>query len=200
MLEVEEGDRPASKSPADDPRGLSNNGFQSLVRRWRADRRLRTLLPYAGRARRRRGDTAEHRLVEGELDKLLSGNPFGSLVTSAREASRRTGAAIAANTALLVARERRALLRADPTWLAKHYGMRLLVDVCSMDAMVATGNGQVAPASLAMLVEGASGIILGHAVGLADDAIEMRRRSTFAAGLDAVVAGRLDVAGRHAWR
>lgn len=191
LLEVEAGERPASRAPSDDPRGITNSGFQSLVRRWRQDRHPRILLPYAGRAKRQRGASDAHGALERELDRLLAEPGPWTLVTLTREALARTGVGLALNTARIVARERRAALRADPSWLAEHYGRQLLSDVSALGIECEAGGG-VHPAIIAVTVEVSSGLVLGHAVGPAPGALALQR-SALAEGLATLISRRLDV-------
>lgn len=193
LLEVEAGTRPASRAP-DDNRGLTNSGFQSLVRRWRADRSTRTLMPYAGRTPRRRGDTAGHRAVVGAVDDLLRAGPEMGLVPLSREAARKSGTDLAPNSVKLIARERRAALRMDGAWIAARYGDALLSDVCSLAAEVTTEDGATSGAVIALVVEGASGIILGHSVGRADMGLDLQR-SAMANALVRTITERLDTVG-----
>jgi hypothetical protein len=191
LLEVEAGERPASRAPSDDPRGITNSGFQSLVRRWRQDRHPRTLLPYAARAKRPRGTTEAHVALERELDRLLAEPVPWTLVALTREALARTGVSLALNTARIVARERRSALRADPAWLADHYGGQILSDVCAL-GFECEGEVDAHPAVIAATVEVSSGLVLGHAVGPAPQALALQR-SALAQALAKLVGRRLDV-------
>ena len=194
LLSVEAGTRPASRAPADDARGLTDSGFQSLVRRWRADRSVSTLMPYAGRALRRRGDTADHRAVVAVVDELLKADPEMGLVPLSRQAARRSGSELAPNSVKLIARERRAMLRSDGGWIASRYGNAILSDVCALPAEVEVSPGATAGALIALVVETASGIILGHAVGGSDSALELQR-SAMADALAGTITQRLDIVG-----
>ncbi|MET3761882.1 hypothetical protein [Sphingomonas sp. UYEF23] len=191
LLEVEAGQRPASRAPLNDPRGITNAGFQSLVRRWRQERHPRTLLPYASRAKRQRGESDAHQALERALDGLLAEPRPWTLVTLTREALARTGVTLALNTARIVARERRARLRADPVWLAEHYGRQLLSDVCALGIECEAGGGEH-PAVIAATVEVSSGLVLGYAVGPTIRALALQR-SALAQGLATLVSRRLDV-------
>ncbi|WP_301091469.1 hypothetical protein [Sphingomonas sp.] len=191
LLEVEAGTRPASRPPEHDPRGLSASGFQSLVRRWRTDRGVQTLLPYAGRRARARDDTPEHRIVVEMLDELLRADPRASLVTISKMALDRSGVRLALNTVRSLARERRSAMLSDPAWLATNYGRHVLADVCALGSTVRVGKDDAA-AAIALVVETASGIVLGHVVGPIDDAPALQR-SAMAAGLALIVGEGIDV-------
>ncbi len=191
LLEVEAGTRPASRPPEQDPRGLSASGFQSLVRRWRTDRGVQTLLPYAGRRSRARDDTPEHRIVVEMLDELLRADPRASLVTISKMALDQSGVRLALNTVRSLARERRSAMLSDPAWLATNYGRHILADVCALGSTVRVGKDDAA-AAIALVVETASGIVLGHAVGPIDDAPALQR-SAMAAGLASIVGEGIDI-------
>ncbi len=193
LLEVDAGTRPASRPPEHDPRGLTASGFQSLVRRWRSDRSVQTLLPYAGRTPRRRDDTPSHETVSHVIDEMLAADPRASLVTISKNALQRSGVQLAVNTVRSLARERRMAMRSDPAWLAENYGHHMLADVCALGSTVATDHGDVV-AVIALLVESASGIVLGHAVGPVDASFALQR-SAIADGLVAIVGDGIDVIG-----
>ncbi len=191
LIEVEEGARRATRAPDDDPKGLTSSGFQSLVRRWRAHRRVETLLPYAGRAPRQRSDTQDHHAVSALIDEMLRKEPDASIDALARAAHRQSGVALAFNTVRAIARERRDAFRQDPSSLRRSYGRHLLADVCPLGAQIAVGSA-FDRAVIALLIEAASGLVLGHAVGAAEASFELQRRS-MSAGLASLNLDSLDV-------
>lgn len=193
LLEVDAGERPATRPPAGDPRGLTASGFQSLVRRWRADRSVQTLVPYAGRTPRIRDDTPDHRLVAREIDELLRSDPDASLVAVAKAALRRSGASLAINTIRSLTRERREILRSEPEWLARNYGKNILLDVSALGLSISADDGDTIGA-IALLVECSSGIVLGHAIGHLDEAPALQR-SAIADGLTKIISEGIDVDG-----
>jgi hypothetical protein len=190
LLEVEQGKRPASRAPEDDPRSIGSNGFQSLVRRWRKQRQVSTLLPYATRQPRKPKVTSETDEFETILETLLRKDPGMSLVTVSMQAIKASGSNIAINSARLRARAVRASIRSNEAWLKANYGKEILSDVCILGADL-EGKSGVDTAVIALLVDAASGYIHGHAIGPIKESLDLQK-AALADGLANVASRRLD--------
>lgn len=190
LLEVEQGIRPAYRAPSGDPRDISSSGFQSLVRRWRMDRTVRTLLPYATREPRRPKSTSDHDAFEAALERLLREDPSVPLVTVSKAAMASTGTKMAVNSARLRARSKRSAIRADEKWLNENYGRELLSDVCILGAEI-DDDTTTSTSVIALVIDVASGYILGHAIGAITQSLELQR-SSLADSLANISMQRLD--------
>lgn len=190
LLEVEQGERPASRAPEGDPRSISNSGFQSLVRRWRKQRTVSALLPYETRQPRKPKALPKSDEFEAFVETLLRKDPGTPLVTVSKRAMKATGAKMAINSARHRARAVRSAIRADKAWLKENYGKELLSDVCILGADL-EGKSASDKAVIAVLVDVASGYIHGHAIGPITESLDLQR-AALADGLANVASRRLD--------
>lgn len=190
LLEVEQGKRPASRAPEGDPRSISSSGFQSLVRRWRKERQVATLLPYATRQPRKPKTSSKEKEFESALEGLLRKDPAMPLVTVSKQAMTMSGTVMAINSARLRARALRSTIRVDQRWLKENFGKELLSDVSVLGADV-DGAGHVDKAVIALLVDVASGYILGHAIGVIAESLNLQRAALID-GLANVASHRMD--------
>ena len=164
--------------------GLKRSAFYDLRNGWR-DRALSGVIPYDKRAGRRIKTKPKDPLRKKARDLLLAREGGGRNVDVAkrllRDAEKRTGdlsenARLAALQRMerLVQDERRALA-GDLDYLRASYGQRVIVDLSAVNIILEEPRRAFAVA--AMVLEDASGLVLGSALGTLDDALATQRHA-----------------------
>jgi hypothetical protein len=179
--------------------GLSRTAFFGLRRRWSAQRTLRSLAPYQPRRPvepspttvqsplpperpQRHGKERAAALEAIRADPLATNGVIADIIAS------RLASDLDRRTLVGIVRQERRLLHFKPTNLLGVYGRSLLADVSALDLLI-EHEGQQAMAVLAVIIERASTLILGHAVGVRERGIELQ-----------VLAAERSVTSLAAWR
>ena len=140
--------------------GLTTDGLFAIRRKWDFLRSLASIAPYLGRAERQptqRDDDDPIVIAARALIAEMAGSPDSVLASRLRE---RFGTSVP-NMIRLVRRLRRDDAT-DPERIGKTFGRSLLIDLCAIDRV--TLGSPPAPIVCAVVVERASGVILGTAV------------------------------------
>lgn len=174
--------------------GLTTDGLFALRRKWEASRSLASIAPYLGRAERQptqRDDDDPIVIAARTLIAVEPGAPDSVLASKLRQ---EFGTGLP-NMIRLVRRLRRDDAT-DPDRIGRTFGRSLLVDLSAIDRV--TLGQPPAPIVCAVVIERASGLILGFAVEKSDgdtvaaQAMAARDATVF------VSERRLDVAGDFA--
>lgn len=177
--------------------GINRSYFLTLHRRWKVDRRLSTLVPYQARPARRMVRSRANELMELTVRRLLLRSPSRlrnseiAKRATAREARRRDrlermkGRSPDApstkidldrsrnDAALKIVHRVRRELASDVTWLKRRYGGEIALDVTAISLALVNEAGVHRQAIVALVIEAASGFILGHAMGSFEIALEL---------------------------
>lgn len=186
-------DRGEPLAPLADGIGLKRAAFFNLRRAWR-QRSLAALLPHAARPgrrveakaddprRKRAGELLQQRagrrnvdiakLMVAEDPTLVGDGPHGRLVAIQKMER--------------LVRHERARLAVDPAFLRQAYGGGLVLDLSAISIVMEGQKLAVA----ALLVETASGLILGHAIGSSNETVGVQ--------LEALTVARSFLATRRA--
>ena len=160
ILEVENG---SSVHAAAQALGIDRPAFYRMRQRWSASRSMRSLAPFSARAPRRLGPAPSH-LDPSMVRRVLgSSAPNASAKEMAQELFSQSGGALSMDAAVRLVRAERMRLSADPRYLADRFGRVLLVDVSAISISVLSTEG-VLPAVVAVVLDRASRLIIGHAV------------------------------------
>lgn len=140
--------------------GLTTDGLFAIRRKWDSSRSLASIAPYLGRAERQptqRDDDDPIVIAARALIAEMAGRPDSVLASRLRE---KFGTSVP-NMIRLVRRLRRDDAT-DPERIGQTFGRSLLVDLCAIDRV--TLASPPSPIVCAVVVERASGLILGTAV------------------------------------
>jgi len=151
--------------------GVDRPAFFRLRRAWSQGRSLRTITPFAGRAPRRLGpSTGDH---SGLVEQVIrASSPNASARAMADEVVKQAGGSISLDASLGMVRAARMRLSADPDYLRDRLGRVLLVDVCAVSLVVYDDGGRIRPMAVAVVLDRASRLILGHSACVATAAVE----------------------------
>jgi hypothetical protein len=215
MLEAETG--ATSQAALSRAIGVGRSYFLKLHRRWKADRRLSTLVPYQTRPARRTARNRLNELMELTVRRLLRRAPPGVRnVDVANEAAlwevrrqsrldRMRGVAPSGDDVIEVDRSRigvalatigfvRRELAADAAWLKEYYGEALILDLTAIALAVTDDCDGHRQAVVALVIERASGLVMGHAMGTVEHASELPF-AAIAMAEERLASDRLDVCG-----
>jgi hypothetical protein len=103
--------------------------------------------------------------------------PDAAARTMADEVVRRAGGRISLDASLGMVRAARMRLSSDPNYLRDRFGRVLLVDVSAVSLAVYDAEGKVLPMNVAVVLDRASRLILGHAACIATAALEGQIRA-----------------------
>ncbi|WP_375393486.1 hypothetical protein [uncultured Sphingomonas sp.] len=174
--------------PLADLAGLKRAAFYNLRVAWRAHS-LAGLVPHDTRSGRR-VDVGDDSPLRKEAETLLRANPLSRNVDVARamidanpelvpdDAGPNHGLTVLQRLQRLVGDERRRLT-ADAAFVRAAYGGELVLDLTAVQIVLDGAERSLAVA--AILMETASGIVLGSALGMKDDGRSLQR--------DALIAG-----------
>ena len=179
--------------------GLSRQAFHKLRRRWKTERSIRSLTPYRFREQAKTVAMIESPAVDhsktgqssdpflAEALKTITDDPTDSNGSLGRQLRERLNEAISQPTAVELVRLARRLTALDPELLEATYGRSLLLDFVGVriDGVVVEGDFMTVAA---IVLERASGIVLGFAVG--------KREAMRTLQIDAI-RGALDTLSRH---
>ncbi len=181
--------------------GLSRSQYYDVRRRWLASRSLASIAPYQPRPRsgdeterlaeptadtepadggvstadeRKKAASFERRAVErAAIAAAVEADPVSRNATIAMMVRRDTGTTLDQRTLIgMVQRERR-LLSLRPGHIHRTFGRAILADVSAIDlALDVDGRREVAV--LAIVADEGSSLILGHAIGRAEQAADLQ--------------------------
>jgi hypothetical protein len=170
--------------------GLSRTLFYNLRKRWSKNKSLRSISPYQprsgggaeapdgsrpdGDAGRRHSNEAEAALAEILADPLANNGQIASRVAVS------TRTALDRRTLVKIVQRERRLLHFRPLDLLPVYGRSLLADITAVEIALEEDE-HLEVAVLAMLIERATGLVLGHAVGTAQDGIALQVKAALRA-------------------
>lgn len=142
--------------------GMDRPAFFRLRARWRAERSLRSIAPFAGRKLRRAGRED----LDGAASALvLEASAEASAAELANALVVRAGNKVARTQALAAIRRARLATSTKQERLSKHFGRALLRDITALDLNVSLPNGTIDRCIGIFMLERSSGLILGHAAG-----------------------------------
>lgn len=191
-------DRGEPLAPLAELAGLKRAGFFNLRRAWR-ENSLAGLVPHGLRSGRGVTLAVDDPLRE-VVAKQLRIDPWRRNVDVAKsvldadpslahDASPHEAVAVLQKLTRLVAEQRRAL-SLDADFLRDAYGRGLILDLTAVSVVLTDGERGLA--IVAMLMETASGLMLGSALGRADDGVGLQREAA-AAGLQFLHAHHADL-------
>lgn len=151
--------------------GIDRPAFFRLRRAWSTGRSLRSITPFAGRAPRRLGPSSGDSggLVE---EVIRASSPNSSARAMAEEVVRRSDGSISPDASLRMVRATRMRLSADRDYLRDRLGRVLIVDVCAVSLAIHDDGGRVVPMAVAVVLDRASRLIVGHSACVATAALE----------------------------
>ena len=154
--------------------GLSRQAFHKLRMRWESERSIRSLTPYRFREqaqveRKRaeivdRADSGSTDLFSAAALRLVTSRPSETNGTLGRRLRDDLDQRISQPTAVELVRQARRAVALDPDLLKETYGRSLLIDFIGLRIEGVFVADEPAPVA-AIVLERASGIILGFAVG-----------------------------------
>lgn len=195
-------DRGEPLGPLAELAGLKRAGFYNLRMAWR-NHSLAGLVPHESRGARRVGATDDDPL-RSRTAVLLRADPLGRNVDVAkaimdgdRSLLDPDAGPIDALTVLQrlerLVRDERRRLSGDPDYVRGAYGGALVLDLTAVSIVLQGEEPSLAVA--AILMETASGIVMGSALGAMGEGVELQR-AALVAGLDFLSVRRADVPSR----
>lgn len=179
ILSVEDGEPVGAAASA---LGVDRPAFFRLRSAWSRSRSLRSITPFAGRAPRRLGpSTGDHSGLVEEV--IRASSPNASARAMADEVVRRSGGSISLDASLGMVRAARMRLSADPNYLRDRFGRVLLVDVSAVSLAVYDAGDKVLPMAVAVVLDRASRLILGHSACVATAVLEGQKRAVQATAI-----------------
>lgn len=180
LIAVERGARPAAVYAK--AAGMDPTRFSRLRKRWLEERSLRTVIPQAHRRVRRitpRYDfawaTGDDKLVEREVHQASCNASVSSIARRVVEGVHGT---MSLQTATRLVRQQIAQDRLDPDSLREKFGDELRIDLSAVSLALSGQRDDEAPAVVvAMVLEVASGLILGSAAGEAAVSIKLQHEA-----------------------
>ena len=170
LLEIEDARRDNPRGHADMKRiaadaGLTSDGLFAIRQKWAAARELSAIVPYLGRAERQPTQRSDDDPVVLAARRLIAERPEDS--DSVLASALRQEFDLSAPVLVRLVRRLRRDDATDPQRIGAVFGRALLLDVCAIDRVTLGDDPRMI--LVALVVERASGWILGHQVVAAGD-------------------------------
>jgi len=174
--------------------GLTSDGLFAIRQKWAASRTLSALVPYLGRAERQPTQRADDDPVVVAARRLIVERPTASDSMIASALGREFD--LSAPVLVRLVRRVRRDDATDPDRIGTVFGKAILVDVCAINRTTLDDDPQMIVCAL--VVERASGLMLGHHVAAANDDTLHAQLQAIGQAHEMVTRQRLDQPDGHA--